>query len=93
MLLEHKIAANPSTVFREEFDDWALLYNPETGSVYGLNPVGAFIRKRMDGNQTIGDFVELVKSYFEEVPSNIEQDITVFIEDLVNKGFVEYNVS
>ena len=35
--------ANPSIVFREELDDWALLFDPDTGEAYGINPVGAYI--------------------------------------------------
>ncbi len=29
--------ANPSIVFREEFDDWALLFDPDTSESYGIN--------------------------------------------------------
>jgi SynChlorMet cassette protein ScmD len=93
MTSECKIVANPSTVFREEFDNWALLFNPETGAVYGLNPVGAFIRKRMDGTRSIRDFVDLVESAFEDVPTEVEKDIPAFIQELVNKGFAEYRES
>ena len=29
---------NPVISLREEFDDWALLFNPDTGRVVGLTP-------------------------------------------------------
>ena len=41
--------ANPSLVLREEFDDWAVLFDPDTGDSFGLNPVSVFIFKRLDG--------------------------------------------
>ena len=48
---EHLPVTNPSIVFREEFDDWALLFDPDTGESYGVNPVGAFIWKELRGGK------------------------------------------
>lgn len=31
---------NPIVVLREEFDDWAILFNPDTDAAVGINPVG-----------------------------------------------------
>ena len=36
MLSNDKPIANPIIVFREEFDDWALLFNPDTDIVCGV---------------------------------------------------------
>jgi hypothetical protein len=41
--------ANPLIVLREEFDDWAILFDPDTGNAFGLNPTGVFIWKLLDG--------------------------------------------
>ncbi|RPJ51839.1 MAG: SynChlorMet cassette protein ScmD, partial [Acidobacteria bacterium] len=41
--------ANPTVVLREEFDDWAVLFNPDTAAAVGTNPVGVAVWKRMDG--------------------------------------------
>ena len=43
------LIANPLMVLREEFDDWALLFDPDTSHSYGLNQVSVFIYKRLDG--------------------------------------------
>ena len=40
--------ANPLIVLREEFDDWAILFDPDTGSAVGINPVGVAIWKVLD---------------------------------------------
>ena len=43
------LLANPVAVLREEFEDAAVLFDPDTGEGYGLNPVGVFIWKLLDG--------------------------------------------
>ena len=35
--------ANPLIVLREEFDDWAVLFNPDTGAAAGINSMGVAI--------------------------------------------------
>ncbi|MHB9098409.1 MAG: PqqD family peptide modification chaperone, partial [Syntrophales bacterium] len=49
--------ANPIVVLREEFDDWAVLFNPDTADAVGTNPVGVAVWKRMDGKRSIEDIV------------------------------------
>ena len=51
----NKPAANPLIVLREEFEDSAILYNPDSGSTFGLNPLGVFIWKRLDGHHSEED--------------------------------------
>ncbi len=31
----------PVADLREEFDDWAVLFNPDTAQAVGINPVGS----------------------------------------------------
>ncbi len=50
-----KLIANPTIVLREEFDDWAVLFDPDTGNAYGMNPVSVFVWKHLDGNHTLED--------------------------------------
>jgi len=38
-----KLNANPGVVLREEFDDWAVLFDPDTGESFAVDPVGVFI--------------------------------------------------
>ncbi len=49
--------ANPSVVVREESDEWAILFDPDTGKSFGLNPISVFVWKRLDGRHTIRDIV------------------------------------
>ncbi len=81
-----KPIANPLIVFREEFDDWAILFDPDTGDGFGLNPVSVFIWKRLDGKHTIQDILEELREACDDAPENAEQEIKDFIEELVGKG-------
>ncbi len=63
-----KPIANPIVVLREEFDDWAVLFNPDTADAVGTNPVGVAVWKRMDGKRSIEDIVTEIKNKFEETP-------------------------
>jgi hypothetical protein len=40
---------NPMVVSQEEFDYWAILFDPETGKAFGVNPIGTEIGDKMDG--------------------------------------------
>lgn len=82
-----KPIANPSIVCREEFDDWALLFDPGTGEAYGMNPVSVFIWKRLDGKHTEADILRELKEQCEDVPTTADADITRFIKELVERGF------
>ena len=53
-----KPIANPLIVLREEFDDWAILFDPDSGDAFGLNPIGVHIWKRLDGNHAVKDILK-----------------------------------
>jgi SynChlorMet cassette protein ScmD len=84
--MSEKVLANPSIVLREEFDDWALLFDPENGEVYGINPVSVLIWKHLDGHHTVDDIVEELKKTCDDLPQNVNEDISNFIDDLVKNG-------
>ena len=84
--------ANPLLVLREEFDDWAILFDPDTGDGFGLNPVSVFIWKHLDGKHTIQAILSKLHENCEDVPETVEQEVEAFIEGLVTKGYVGYAV-
>ena len=84
--------ANPLLVFREEFDDWAILFDPDTGDGFGLNPVSVFIWKRLDGKHTIQDILMELRESCEDMPDTAEQEINGFVGGLVEKGYAGYEV-
>lgn len=87
-----KPSANPLLILREEFDDWAVLYDPDAGKGFGLNPVSAFIWKRLDGQHTEEDIVSELREQFNEVPPDVEEHVTEFVAGLVQRGFAGYEI-
>jgi SynChlorMet cassette protein ScmD len=87
-----KLITNPLLVLREEFDDWAILFDPDTGDGYGLNPVSVFIWKFLDGKHTLQDILKEIHESCEDVPENAEQEIKDFIDELVRKGYAGHEV-
>jgi len=85
-----KPIANPLIVLREEFDDWALLFDPDSGHAFGINPVSVFIWRRLDGNHTVTDILTEMQDQFADVPPEAETHIQEFIDDLKSKGLAGY---
>jgi SynChlorMet cassette protein ScmD len=79
-------------VLREEFDDWAILFNPDTAEAIGTNPVGVAVWNLMDGTHSLKEIVAEIHDQFKDVPDAAEKDVTVFIKDLAERGFVGYEV-
>jgi len=81
------VVQNPKVVFREEFDNWAIIFNPDSNETYGLDSLSAFIWKKLDGKHSIEEIAKLLeKECIDTVPENAKEDITDFIKDLVNEG-------
>jgi SynChlorMet cassette protein ScmD len=83
--------ANSRLVLREESDDWALLFDPETGETFSLNPVGVFIWKHLNGQNSIDRIMDILHEKCKNVPADAHKHIKRFIAELIDKGFVNYN--
>jgi SynChlorMet cassette protein ScmD len=90
MKLQHHLLANPLIVLREEFDDWAVLFDPDTSHSYGLNPVSVFIYKRLDGQHTVEDILRELRSACQNTPDELATEVQQFLDDLVAKGVAGY---
>ncbi len=84
--------ANPVVVLREEFDDWAVLFNPDTAYALGTNPVGVAVWKLMDGRRSIEDIVSKITNSFEDTPDATFKEIAAFVDRLAENGFVGLEV-
>ena len=82
--------ANPQIVLREEFDDWAILFDPDTGKAFGLNPVGVFIWKLLDGRHSIPDILARMQESVEKVPPEAQEDVEGWVQELVSRGLAGY---
>ena len=81
---------NPMAILREEFDDWAVVFDPDTGKAFGLNPTGVIIWKCLDGAHTIGQIAQIVRDRVEDAPENIVADLEEFVSVLVEQGLAGY---
>ncbi len=82
--------ANPLVVLREEFDDWAILFDPDVGNAFSLSPVSVFIWKLLDGKHNTNDILMELQENCKSVPKEAKSHIKDFIEDLVKKGLAGY---
>lgn len=83
--------ANPSVILREEFDDWAILFDPDSGEGHGLNPTSVFIWKRLDGRHSPQDILtEMRAGDCADVPEDAENRIQTFVDELVERGLAGY---
>jgi len=83
-----KPIANPVVVLREEFDDWAVLFNPDTADAVGTNPVGVAVWKRMDGRRSLDVIVSEIRDSFEGAPDAVSKEVVAFVDRLAENGFV-----
>ncbi|MEI6105064.1 MAG: SynChlorMet cassette protein ScmD [Methanothrix sp.] len=88
--MEIKPIANPLVVFREEFDDWAILFDPESGKAFGINPIGARIWSKLDGKHDLSEIVQHIQNFFDNVSLDVEAHVGKFINDLVKNGLAGY---
>jgi SynChlorMet cassette protein ScmD len=92
MKLSEKPIVNPVVVLREEFDDWAVLFNPDTAEAVGINPVGVALWKLMDGERSLEEMVTEIQDHFSDVPGNAIEHVTAFVSSLAESGFVGYDL-
>jgi SynChlorMet cassette protein ScmD len=88
-----KPIANPFVVLREEFDDWAVLFNPDSGHGFGLNPTGVYLWKMFDGKHTTEEMLTVLRQDALKVPADAGTHIDAFIEELTHHDMVVYEIA
>ncbi len=86
-----KPVANPSVVLREEFDDWAVLFDPDTNDGFGLSPTGVYLWKLLDGERSIDEMVTALRRDATDVPEEAGEQILAFVEELAQCGLAAYD--
>jgi SynChlorMet cassette protein ScmD len=92
MQISDKPIANPTIVLREEFDNWAFLFNPENAEIVIINPTAVVAWKSMNGKNTSEDIVAQVRKSFSDVPNDAIEHLYAFIKDLEERGLVGLEV-
>jgi SynChlorMet cassette protein ScmD len=88
MDLKKKYVVNPLIVLREEFDDWAVLFDPDTGYAHGVDPTGVFIWKQLEAQHSVDDIINGLQNNFDEVPENAKKEVNEFLNDLKEHGYI-----
>ncbi len=86
---DQKPVANPRVVLREEFDDWAVIFDPDTGRGFGLNPIAVHLWKILDGDHSLNDLIASLRRAVPDLDDKAGTDIASFLEELADNGLVE----
>jgi hypothetical protein len=81
---------NPNVVFREDFDDIAVIFNPESGKSFSLNRTGAISWKALRDNKSKGQVLAEFKRNCYDIPADVEEHLSEFISALLDNGLAEY---
>lgn len=81
-------AAHPEVVIREEFDNWAVLFQPESGEAVGAGPVGVAIFRLLDGQRSLAQVAAEIEALCEDAPATALEDTLAFVQDLERRRFV-----
>jgi len=87
-----KPIANPLATLREDFDDWFVLFDPALDTGFGLNSVGTFIWKRLNGQNTVQDIMAELRSSCANMPDEAGSFVRDFIQYLVDRGLAGYEL-
>lgn len=80
---------NPNIVFRKNFDNTGVLFNPDNGEVFSLNQTGAFIYRQLNENMDNAAIVAALRQACgESVGDNVVAEVESFIDKLREMGFV-----
>ncbi len=84
-----KVQAEANIVLREESDQWSLLFNPDTGESYVIDPVATLIWKSLDGKNSLEDIINKIKQNCEDVPPDVNEHCQSFIQDVLSKNLAK----
>ncbi|MEE4316381.1 MAG: PqqD family protein [Erythrobacter sp.] len=69
--------------------DETVILHLERGTYFGLDVVGTIVWERLQAGDTPEDIAAHVRASFDEVPESVENDITTFLEALLENQLIE----
>jgi hypothetical protein len=85
-----KPVANPSAIFQETGDGWAVLVNLDTARSLALNPSGILVWQLVDGQRSVHEITAGVERHFRDTPPSVTDDVTALLDILVEEGMVGF---
>ena len=61
----------------------------DMGSIYNLNPVGAFIWQQLDGEKSLPEIAAMITEEFDVSGKQAESDLNYFVDELKDIGAVK----
>jgi SynChlorMet cassette protein ScmD len=87
---DYLIVKDPKVVLREEFDQWGILFNPDTSEVISINAVGIDIWKSIERASSLKDILTVIDAQYDQVPKEAQEQIKSFLEILIKRGFLKH---
>jgi len=81
-----KLAAKAKLRLDQKTGKYILLY-PEKGLL--LNPTGAAILKRCDGEQSLAQIIGALVLEFQSEPAKVEVEVLAFVKGLLDRGLLQ----
>ena len=89
---EQYLARNSQTAWRV-YDGEAVILLAEDSTLNTLNPVGTLIWEGADGKTPASAIVRRICAEFDVDPAQAEDDLTVFIDKLCQRGLLNVSAS
>lgn len=87
------LLANPDIVYREE-EDGAFLFDPNTGELKCLNPMGSVVWLLCDGSLSFEQIEQGVSKKYPKIPiETVCQELQSFFQELFDMGYLGYQLS
>lgn len=83
-----RVTPRSTLTLREESDDCAILFDPDSGEAHALSPVAAFCWLRLNGHKSVAELTREVGLEFNDVPENLERDILELVAELLRLNLV-----
>ena len=80
---------NPQVVFRKEIDGSALLFDPDSGSTFGLNPTSAFLWEQFAAGKDEAAALAALREVCRNTPAEAERHIAEFVASLKANKFID----
>ena len=83
--LKSRMEAAPSVVTRAVSGDTMLL-DLESGTYFGLDPIGSEIWQAIEDNKSLGEACDLLEQRYDVARPQLEQDVLTLAGQLAEKG-------
>jgi len=84
--LDTQVVLNPNMVLREEGDEGAILFDPDSGAVRVLNLTATTIWKLLEQERTLRQIMAALREQFEGMDEQAEEQVLGLVRELVRLG-------